>query len=123
MKKLKSVKWINDRLERCGCDAGFLSDYRKTESSITDLIQKSGLSVVEKSFHQFDRGYTCVWLFKQSHLSLHSWPEYNFVTMSIEVCHFEDDDEKVIEKLYRELVEFFKPASTDPTKRTILLAP
>ena len=121
MNKLKNVKWLNDRLEHCACEAVYLSDHRKIESAVSDIIARSGLSIVERAFYQFNRGYTCVWLFKQSHLSLHSWPEYNFITLSIEVCNFEGEDESALDKLHAALLDFFQPRKSNPTKRVLSL--
>lgn len=112
MKKLASLKWLNDRFARCRCRPELLSDYKKIAPKVTSLIRRSGLKIVGKAFHQFDRGYTCVWLLSQSHVSLHSWPEYGFVTASIEVCGFRSDDPKKIEALHRGLKALFKPAKS-----------
>lgn len=82
------------------------------------LIRSTGLTIVSRASYQFDRGYTSVWLFKQSHLSLHSWPEYNFVTLSLEVCNFKGDDVSKINKLYSSLLKFFKPKHSHPYRST-----
>ena len=109
MKKLKSLKWLSDRMENCRCETAVLSDSKKVKPRVDQLIRKAGLTVVGYATHQFDRGYTSVWLLKQSHLSLHSWPEYNFVTMSLEVCNFKKDDASKIDRLYAGILDFFKP--------------
>ena len=121
MKRLKSLKWINDRMERCLCEPVFLSDSKKVKSRVDQIIRKAGLTIVGYSTHQFNRGYTSVWLFKQSHLSLHSWPEYNFVTLSLEVCNFKKDDASKIDRLYAAILKFFKPRRSHPKKLTIRL--
>lgn len=121
MKKLKSLKWLNDRMEKCGCEPVFLSNSKKTKPHVDKLIRDAGLTTVGYATHQFDRGYTSVWLLKQSHLTLHSWPEYNFVTLSLEVCNFKGDDVSKIDKLYAELVRFFRPRSSAPKKSTARL--
>lgn len=121
MKKLQSLQWINDRMEKCRCAPAFLSNSKKIKPLVEALIRKAGLTVVGYSTHQFDRGYTSVWLFKQSHLSLHSWPEYNFVTLSLEVCSFKGDDPAKINRLYASVLDFFKPESSHPKKLTTRL--
>lgn len=121
MKKLSSLKWLNDRLEKCACKPAFLSDSKKIKAPINRLIQKTGLTIVGYATHQFDQGYTSVWLLKQSHLSLHSWPEYNFVTLSLEVCNFDKDDASKIDQLYAGILDFFKPKRSRPKKLTTRL--
>ncbi len=121
MKKLKSLKWINDRMENCRCEPAYLSDSKKVKPRVDKMVRKAGLTIVGYSTHQFDRGYTSVWLFKQSHLSLHSWPEYNFVTLSLEVCNFKRDDASKIDRLYAGILEFFKPERSRPKRLTTRL--
>ena len=121
MKKLKSLKWINDRMEKCLCESAYLSNAQKVKPCVNKMIHKAGLTIVGYSTHQFDRGYTSVWLFKQSHLSLHSWPEYNFVTLSLEVCNFKKDDASKIDRLYASLLEFFRPERSRPKRLTTRL--
>ncbi len=105
-------------MKDCRCRPFFLSDSKKIRPRVEKLILDSGLTLVKYASYQFDRGYTSVWLFKQSHLSLHSWPEYNFVTLSLEVCSFKGDDASKINKLYKNLLKFFRPKYTHPHKLT-----
>ena len=119
MKTLRSIRWINDRLKDCRCDAGFLSDAKKARRPIERLIREAGLTVVRHAAYQFDHGgFTAVWLFKQSHLSLHSWPEHDFITLSLEVCSFRGDDASKIGRLHAGLLELFKPKESHPHKLT-----
>ena len=118
MKKLHSLKWLNDRMKECQCDPAFLLDVKKVRPRVEKLIRAVGLTLVRRAAYQFDRGYTTVWLFKQSHLSLHSWPEYNFVTLSIEVCSFKGHDDSKIYKLHAGLLRLFGPKHTHPHKLT-----
>ena len=105
-------------MKDCRCRPFFLSDSKKIRPRVEKLILDSGLTLVKYASYQFDRGYTSVGLFKQSHLSLHSWPEYNFVTLSLEVCSFKGDDASKINKLYKNLLKFFRPKYTHPHKLT-----
>ena len=116
MRQLDSIKWINDQIKECQCDSTFLSDFSSVQSDITRIIRSCDLDIVEKVCHQFDRGYTSVWLLQQSHVSIHSWPEYNFLTLNIEVCNFAGDDPSKIDKLHTALVDFYKPKHSKPGK-------
>lgn len=120
-KKLQSLKWINDRMQDCQCERAFLSNAKKVKPLMDKIIAKAGLTTVGYTSHQFDLGYTSVWLLSQSHLSLHSWPEYNFVTLSLEVCNFKKDDAAKIDKLYAAVLDFFKPKRTHPKRLTTRL--
>lgn len=121
MQKLRSLRWINDRFKNCQCNPSYLKNYKKIAPKVARLIRSTGLTIVGKAYHQFDRGYTCVWLLKQSHLSIHSWPEYNFLTVNIEVCNFDKDDTKQADGLYRLLLSLFKPRNFKSRKCLISL--
>lgn len=115
MKKLRSLQWLTDRFTGCRCGSGLLSDYRKAGPRVERLVRAAGLKIVGRTRHQFkDRGYTCVWLLSQSHVSLHSWPEYDFVTVGIEVCGFNNADEAKISRLHSSLERLFQPSSSRP---------
>lgn len=116
MKRLTSLVWINDRIKECRCKPELLLSYGKAGPKISSLIRKAGMHIVQKAFHQFDRGYTCVWLLRQSHVSLHSWPEYNFITVNIEVCNFKKSDALNADHLHAGLLALFKPKFSSPKK-------
>ena len=113
---LQTLKWINDRFKACQCQKALLSNCKKVDPKITKIIRSCDLDIVKKISHQFDKGYTCVWLLRQSHVALHSWPEYNFLTLNIEVCNFKGDDPFKIDELYSALRSLFKPKSTRPRR-------
>ena|SRR3989338_8473838 len=113
MRRLRSVRWITGRVRECRCERAFLTSLKKAKPRITALIHASGLNVIKSLGHQFSgRGYTCVWLLKQSHVSVHSWPEHGFVTITIEVCDFEGDPGGRAERLHRSLLRLFRSAKT-----------
>ena len=118
MKKLNRLDWLNDRFEHCRCAPQVLTSAKKIKPLVSKLVKSAKLDVVKFAAHQFNRGYTAVWLFKQSHLSLHSWPEYRFLTVSIEVCSFDGDDPSKLTKLHQGLISLFKPRHTSPRKFT-----
>jgi S-adenosylmethionine decarboxylase len=50
-------------------------------------VKKVGLTNLGSRFHQFDpQGVTGFTLLAQSHISLHTWPEYGYVVLDIFTC-------------------------------------
>ena len=56
---------------------------------ISDLIDGIGLTIVAKSLHHF-RGYdgamTALFLLCESHFSIHTYPEHNYIAVDIFTC-------------------------------------
>lgn len=61
------------------------------EKEIEKILQKAGLlannTPLKFIYHQFQpRGMTAVLLLKESHISLHSWPEWHYLAVDIFTC-------------------------------------
>ena len=62
-------------------------------SHFDEIIQESlvenNMHIVNKMIHFFDGpdgAFTSLYLLSESHLSLHSWPEYNYIAVDIFTC-------------------------------------
>jgi len=109
-------KGIHILLELFGCNAKLLDDSIFIKKVFFDAIEKSGLKKVEKGFriYKFDKqGLTAFALLKTSHISIHTWPEYNFCALDIFTC---DNNEKayIAEKIF---LDYLKPKKV---KRIVL---
>ncbi len=95
-----------------GCrNRKLLVDKEKLSKLITNSVRKNHLHILEESFYKFDKGgITGFLLLSESHISIHTWPERdNYLTLDIFVCNFNKDNTKNAKKIYKELVEAFKP--------------
>jgi len=76
-------------------------------------VSATGLTVVGDSFHQFEpQGVTGTVLLAESHLAIHTWPEYGFVTVDVYVCNLSTDNTDKAERLFRSLEAVLKPKRT-----------
>jgi len=92
--------------EFLGVDPEKISRVEETRKILDRVIAKSGLHMVSSSFHQFEpRGVSAVYLLTESHLSVHTWPEYEYVAVDIFTC---GADEPAL-KAFELLVEEFQP--------------
>ncbi len=75
------------------------------------LVKGAGLSSVGEFFHQFggDGGVTGMVVLAESHMSLHTWPEKNYVTVDVYVCSYSRDNRPRARQLYQSLLDTFKP--------------
>ena len=88
------------------CDIGCLKSSEIGEEIVKQAICDSGLCAIDIKSHQFmPEGYTVAALLTESHITLHSWPEYKSVQIDIFTC---SSSEKC-KKAYFSLKEAFKP--------------
>ena len=89
-----------------GVDPERISRVKPVKSILDRAIEESGLNTITASFHQFEPyGVSAVYLLRESHLSVHTWPEYGYVALDIFAC----GDEESALKAYEILIEEFKP--------------
>lgn len=90
-----------------GCPIELLKEVDVVRSLLNKVVAEAKLNKVGEVFHQFKpHGVTGVILIAESHISVHTWPENNFVAVDIFTCGKEGDAEKAFEIL----VEVFKAA-------------
>lgn len=70
---------------------------------IKKIIEKN-LTVVAKIEHKFSpQGETIVFILSESHFSLHTYPENNYISMDIYVCNQTTDLAKIVEEIKKEI--------------------
>jgi S-adenosylmethionine decarboxylase len=69
-------------------------------------IAKSKLKRISSHFYQFKPfGVTCVYLLRESHISIHTWPEYSYVALDLFTCGSKDK----LEVCFKALIASFSP--------------
>jgi S-adenosylmethionine decarboxylase len=70
-----------------GCDASILNDVEYLRAVMKEAARKGNMSVVRTIFHRYEpHGVTGVVIVKESHLAIHTWPEYSFASVDIFLC-------------------------------------
>jgi len=93
------------------CDTEYMLDSDLLRAHCLKLVKDAGLSSVGDFFHQFggDGGVTGMVVLAESHMSLHTWPEKNYVTVDVYVCSYSQDNRPRARRLYQALLDTFKP--------------
>jgi S-adenosylmethionine decarboxylase proenzyme len=82
------------------CDKEKMDDLRGVEQDMMDAAIASGATIVEKVFHRFSPwGISGVVVIAESHLAIHTWPEYGYAAVDLFTCGDEVDPMKGFELL------------------------
>ncbi|HXU27705.1 MAG TPA: S-adenosylmethionine decarboxylase [Bacteroidia bacterium] len=79
---------------------------------IADQISKFKLTTVGEAFHEFEGGgFTAIHGLTESHVSIHTWPEYNYCTCDIFLSNYKNENSNIVKEIGKAVVDFYK--STD----------
>ncbi|NHJ49122.1 MAG: adenosylmethionine decarboxylase, partial [Asgard group archaeon] len=84
LNKPLQVKQLLVDLYKCEAD---LNDETRLLTLITDAAKKAGAHVLQASVHRFSpMGCSVVVILKETHISIHTWPEFGFAALDIFLC-------------------------------------
>ena len=91
-------------LELKDCNEEALNDLGFLRSTLVEAANDCGATVLGESFHPFNpHGVSGVVVIAESHLSVHTWPEYGYAAVDIFTCGDSVQPEKAAEVLIRKL--------------------
>ena len=74
-------------VEYFDCNQAKLTDLAEVEGLMIQAATVSGATVIESTFHPFaPQGVSGVVIVKESHLTIHTWPELNYAAVDIFTC-------------------------------------
>jgi len=86
------------------CDKEALNDLGFLRDVMVKAAVDSGAVVLGESFHRFSpQGVSGVVIIAESHLSIHTWPEYGYAAVDIFTCGTFVNPEKAAEVLIEKL--------------------
>lgn len=85
-----------------------LKEFHFLKNVLDNLISKYSLQNLGEVYHNFSpSGFTAVVCLSESHISVHTWPEYNKVNLDIYLSNYLRVNDKTVETIFNELVLFF----------------
>jgi len=74
-------------LELSDCNPALLNDLDYIRQAMLTAADDVGATVVGESFHRFSpQGVTGILAIAESHISIHTWPEYGYAAADIFTC-------------------------------------
>jgi len=85
-------------LELNDCDCELLNDISSIRDIMICAATEAGATILGESFHQFNpKGVSGVLIIAESHLTIHTWPEYYYAAADIFTCGTTVSPEKAAE--------------------------
>ncbi len=96
-----------------GVDEELISTSENVIALIEEAVKVGNLSKISSDYYQFQpRGVSGIVLLAESHLSFHTWPEHNLVTLDIYTCgepqHADNAFNYIVRKLAPTSIEYKK---------------
>jgi S-adenosylmethionine decarboxylase len=83
--------------------------YYLFQDEISKLIEGYKLQNLGEVHHNFSpKGFTSVTCLSESHISVHTWPEYNKINVDIYLSNFKRINDKAVHEIFNALVVFFE---------------
>lgn len=73
--------------EFTNCDCTLLNSIEEIEKHLTESARQSGATIVKSVFHRYNpHGVSGVIVIAESHISIHTWPEYGYAAVDFFTC-------------------------------------
>ena len=83
-------------LDLSGCSPEIIGNNALVQEILCSTAQIAKITIVgDLELHFEPNGYTAILLLEESHLSIHTWPEYNYVSVDLYSCNLNTDFEAV----------------------------
>jgi len=86
-----------------------LSSSQPCKKLFDDLITLNQLEKVGEVYHDFENGgFTAVVCLTESHMSIHTWPEYKLATFDVFLSNYQRDNSDKVKTIYESVLSFFE---------------
>jgi S-adenosylmethionine decarboxylase proenzyme len=91
-------------IELYQCDPEVLNSEERIRDILVEATRRSGATIVSHTFHTFSpHGVSGVVVIAESHVAIHTWPEYGYAAVDVFTCGERIDPWTIAEYLQQEL--------------------
>ena len=95
---------IHFLMEFFGCDKQQLNSIPFWKKLLLDATADAEIRVLNKHFYRFTpHGITGYLLLSASHISIHTWPEYEYVACDVFTCSGDDEGQSIVKFIQENL--------------------
>ncbi len=113
-------------VELYGCDKNIIDDMKHVEAIMIESAHRGNATVVAHAFHKFSpQGVSGAVVLAESHIAMHSWPEYNYCAVDIFTCGDQANNDVILKYLKESfratsyhVVELERKALPTPIQKT-----
>ncbi len=85
-------------IELYGCNNEIINNKESVQEILLDAAQKAKVTVIDYKFHTFSpHGISGAIIIAESHISIHTWPEYGYCAVDIFTCGNVTDNSAALE--------------------------
>ena len=89
-----------------------LTDSQSLTDHINNLLEELDVTCLGIQTYNFkdkegQHGFTSVYLLAESHIAIHTWPEYKVAELDVYLCNYLRDNRKKCEFIFDSIVEHF----------------
>jgi len=86
------------------CDEKLLNDVDFVQDAMVKAAEKAGAHIVTQTFHHFSpHGVSGAVIIAESHLAIHTWPEYGYAAVDLFTCGDQVSAERALQHLRESL--------------------
>ena len=75
------------QIEYYGCDENIIKDNELIEKLMNEAAIVANATIVDSVFHHFNpHGVSGAVIIEESHLTIHTWPEYKYASVDVYTC-------------------------------------
>jgi S-adenosylmethionine decarboxylase len=90
--------------EFTGCDPRLLNDPQAVAAILKEAARRAEATIVDVVFHQYNpHGLSGVVIIAESHISIHTWPEYGYAAADFFTCGDQVDPWKACQYMKEQL--------------------
>lgn len=103
--------WLHIISDLYECELNVFHDRKKSKimKVFAEIIKQNWLGIVWKCIHVFWwLSFTLVILLEESHISIHTRPEYNYISLDLFVCNYQKDNSHIAKKVFNDIKSLVK---------------
>ncbi|MEW5676837.1 S-adenosylmethionine decarboxylase [Flavobacterium enshiense] len=86
-----------------------LTDSHSFIAKTDSVLEKFGLEKVGDITHDFENdSFTVAFCLKESHICVHTWPEYKQLTLDVYLCNYLQDNTEKVKAIAQEYIGYFE---------------